>query len=482
MSKIKIQSVQAVKYIEVDMPEGSGGVRLFRGPNGAGKSTAIMCVNALLGQKVSLRPTEGAPKGTIEGLGVTKTIATKTTSKGEPDAVSLEGRFDFSDLVDPPIKDPVARNKSRIRALVGLTARGCSADSFAELFESPEQFSSVVNPAMTRGVGDPLELADIVKKSTESVARDLEAKVEDATARWQLAVEQSKGASPDKAPAPVSELANQYAAAKQALADAEELHRSNAKAVEHNAKVDERLVQHQAKKPAKEAADIGVSLKKMQTVVADLKKQLATAEKTCAELQLRFDAAIDWDDRLSEIESSKLEVSEDPLPEIEPLQVAERTALRALEDAEEVKQRWEAAVKAKQLAESITANKAEAEKLRAIAKSTGKVVTKLLPKSCPLQVNQDGILGVHHVGRGHWVAIEELSEGERWEVGLAVAIEAVGEGGIIPTRQECWQSLDKESRDAIAKQCMDAKVYLVSGEVSDSENLEVVEYELESAK
>ena len=475
MSKIKIQSVQAVKFIELDMPEGSGGVRLFRGKNGSGKTTSLLCLNALLGQKVSLKPADGAPKGVIEGLGVTKTIASKMTSKGDVDAVSLEGRFDFSSLVDPMVKDPDARNKSRIRALVGLTAKGCNAESFAELFESPEQFASVVKPANTRGCTDPLELADIVKKSAEAVARDLEAKVEDATSRWQLAVEQSKGASPDKAPAPVAELANQYAAAKQALADAEEFHRANAKAVEHNAKVDERLAAHKAKQPAKDAAAIGVSLKKMQAVVADLRKQLATAEKTCDELQANFDAAIEWDDRLSKIENSKLEVSEDPLPEVEPLQVAEQKALKALEDAEEVKQRWESAVKAKQLAESITANKEQAAKLRSIAQSTGKVVTKLLPKSCPLQVNADGVLGVHHGGRGQWVDMDSLSEGERWEVGMSVAIEAVGEGGIIPLRQEAWQSLDKESRDAIAKQCADAKVWLISASV-DEGDLRVEEY------
>lgn len=475
MSKVKIQSVQAIGFIEFDMPENSGGVRIFRGPNGAGKTTAISCINALLGQKVSLKPTEGAPKGTIEGLGVTKTIASKMTSKGEPDAISLEGRFDFSDLCDPNVKDPVARNKSRIRALVGLTAKDCSADSFAELFESPEEFKSVVRPETTRGVSDPLELADIVKKSTESIARDLEAKVEDATSRWQLAVEQSKGAKAEKPPAPVAELANQYAAAKQALADAEEFHRANTKAVEHNAKVDERLEAHQAKKPAKDAAAVGVSLKKMQAVVADLKKQLATAEKTCADLQTAFDAAIDWDDRLSEIENSKLEVSGDPLPEIEPLQVAEQAALKALEDAEEIKQRWEAAVKAKQLAESITANKERASKLREIAQSTGKVVTKLLPKSCPLQVNENGVLGVHHEGRGHWVSMDALSMGEQWEVALSVAIESVGEGGVIPVSQEAWQSLDKASKDAVAKQCQAAKVYMVTGQVDEGE-LRVEEY------
>ena len=219
------------------MEEGTGGVMVFRGPNGAGKTTAIACVNALLGRKVSLSPTEGDPKGAIEGLGVTKSIGQKTTTKGESDAISLEGRFDFSDLVDPPIKDPIARNKSRIRALVGLTAKSCNANDFAQLFDSPEQFKSAVPESAVRGVTDPIELADIVKKAAEAMARDLELRVEDHTSRWQVAVEQSKGAKADAPPVGVAALASAYSEAKQALSVAQGVVQANKKAVEHNAKV-----------------------------------------------------------------------------------------------------------------------------------------------------------------------------------------------------------------------------------------------------
>ncbi len=87
----------------------------YRGPNGAGKTTAIACINALLGQKVGLTPSRGASEGSTEGLGVEKRIRQKTITKGEAVVASLEGRFDFSDLVEPSIKDPAARNKARVR-------------------------------------------------------------------------------------------------------------------------------------------------------------------------------------------------------------------------------------------------------------------------------------------------------------------------------------------------------------------------------
>lgn len=479
MAKVKIQSVQAVQYIEFDMPEGTGGVRIFRGPNGAGKTTSLNCLNALLGQKISFKPTEGAPKGLIEGLGVTKTIQSKTTTKGEVDVSSLEGRFSFNDLCDPPIKDPAARNKSRIRALAGLTAKNATASDFAELFDNIGEFAKVVKPELVRGVTDPLELADIVKASAESVARDKEAFVDDATSRWQLAVEQSKGAKPDQEPAPVKDLANKYSVAQQELQAAEELVRANAKAVEHNAKVDQMLARHNEAKPAKQPEEIGEQLKKIRKTVADLELQLATAKKTAETLQSNFDAALAWGDRLAEIEQSRLEVSEH-VPDVEPLRVAADAALQALESAEETKQRWEAAVKAKELAEKIQLAKADAERFRTIAASTGSVVTKMLPKSCPLQVNEHGILGVHYDKRGHWIPLDELSEGEQWEVALSVAIEAVGEGGVIPCDQKAWQSLDVASKNAVAKQCRESKVYLVTGEVAEGP-LRVEEYEAVAA-
>lgn len=479
MSKVKIQSVQAIRFLEFNMEEGTGGVMVFRGPNGAGKTTALGCLSALLGQKVNLQPTEGAPKGTIEGFGVTKTVASKTSTKGEANAISLEGRFDFSDLVAPPIKDPIARNKSRIRALVGLTAKSCNANDFAQLFDSPEQFKSAVPESAVRGVTDPIELADIVKKMAEAKARDLELKVEDHTSRWQVAVEQSKGAKADAPPVGVAALAAAYSEAKQKLSVAEAAIQANARAVEHNTKVCAMLEKHIATKPSKSAEEIGEKLKQFKKTVADLEAQLLVARKTVEQLQGSFDAAIDWADRLAELDDSMLVLSDD-IPSVDLLEIEERRSLKALEGAEEIKQRYESAVKAAQYAASIQANGEAAKKLRAISASTGKVITKMLPQSCPLQVNESGMLGVQHEGRGHWVEIDQLSEGERWEVGMSVAIESVGEGGIIPLRQEAWQSLDQESKALVAKQCQAAKVWVLTGEVAEGD-LRAEEFQLESA-
>ena len=71
--------------------------------------------------------------------------------------------------------------------------------------------------------------------------------------------------------------------------------------------------------------------------------------------------------------------------------VTEQEALKSLEDAEEVKQRYESAVKAAEYAESIQSNGAAAKKLREITASTGKVLTLMLPESCPLQINSGGL-------------------------------------------------------------------------------------------
>jgi len=474
MASVKIKNVMAVRYIQFEMPENEGGVRLFTGENGAGKSTALACLNALLGQKVNLSPSDDAPKGEIEGLGAHKTIGKTVRSQGDPDVPNLEGRFSFSDLVDPSVKDPAARNKSRIRALVGLTAKGCSEADFHELFGGEEEFNQIVvdEDGELFDVTDVLEMADKIKRIVQGRARLEESRQEAAEIHWQNAVEMSKGHRPDAPPESVADLASKYSAAKNAMEAARAVHRQSETATERNGRVEQLVAKHSERKPAREPAAIGKQLSSCKSTVAELEKRLEVARAAVAKLQLDFDAAIRWEEQLIEIESTRMDVP-DELPELEPLEAAEKSALAALETAEEVKQRWEAAVNAKKFADEIKQRRTEAERLRVIAGKTNEVVTKLLPKG-PLEV-RDGMLCAFHEGRGKLVDYDSLSTGERWEAALDVAIAVVGEGGVIPVSQEGWQGLDEESRKHVAKRCKAAKVWLVSAEVADGP-LAVTEY------
>lgn len=467
MSSVKISNVQAIKYIEFDMPLGEGGVQILRGPNGAGKTTAIACINALLGRKVALRVAQGAPHGRIEGLGVTKEIKSRTSTIGDIEVGNLEGRFDFSDLVDPQVKAPAAREKARVRSLVGLTSDGSRPEDFYELFGGEERFNEIVDAEALAGIDDVIELADKVKSQVEVAARGYEDRVDGNTSRWQLSIEESKGVDPKVEPPSIPELATAYAKAKDASAEAVAIHERNAFAIKKNNSAQQLLKAHQAKKPSKALTEIGEQLKKMDATVKALEEKLATAKATRDEIKERFDDAIQWCERETEI-NNMLEdvVDEEQLPDAEALKATESEALKALEGAEEAKNQHAAAVRAVELGESIKEETAKAKELRSLAKRCNEVVTSKLPESCALQF-RDGKLKVFYEHRDEWVEFDELSEGERWEIGLAVAIEAVGAGGVIPAKQEGWQSLDAESKEAVAKQCADAQVWLVTGEVDE---------------
>ncbi len=74
-------------------------------------------------------------------------------------------------------------------------------------------------------------------------------------------------------------------------------------------------------------------------------------------------------------------------------------------------------------------------------------------------------------------SIRRVSDGERWTIGMQYAIKAVGEGGVLPFKQESWQALGEELRAQIAEQCREAKVWLISADVTHGEDLRVEEFE-----
>lgn len=466
--KVKIRSVQAIKYIEFDMPPNQGGIRVFLGSNGAGKTTAIRCLESLMGRKVPLEPSDDSPDGTgeVEGFGVKQKIGKRVKTTGELEAATLEG-FEFSDLVDPPVKDPDARNRTRIKALVGLAGKKCSAEDFRELFEVPEEFDSVVDVDELDGVTDALALAAAVKKSAESTARGLEAEVEDDAARWKLAVEQSKGASVDQPPKAVSALADEYAAAKDRLETARAQNAAREAAIDRNAATEKAIAEHEGVNPGGGLKDFEEMIESVNSEISDLEKKLKAARERLDVLHDSYDDLAEWHRQKDRLAKMIVQVPESV--DESALEEAAESALEALQQAEEKKSQYEAAGKAKTLAAKIKANKAKAERLRTVAKSVGTVISRQLPDDCLLVPNEDGMLGVHYEKRGHWIPMDELSEGEKFSVCLPIALKTLGSGAVVPLRQESWQALDTSARKEIAKICKELKIWLVSGQVADCE-------------
>ena len=72
----------------------------------------------------------------------------------------------------------------------------------------------------------------------------------------------------------------------------------------------------------------------------------------------------------------------------------------------------------------------------------------------------------------------ELSEGERWRLGVEIAIEAFkkkGGGGLLGIPQEAWEGLDYKNRKAIAEAIEGTDLAILTAEATqvESEGIEV---------
>ena len=463
-TEVSINHVQAIEHVEFDMPPGQGGIRIIKGRNGAGKTTALLCVSALLGEKVTLGVSDGHDRGSIKGMGVEKVVTDKIRTKGKTDTESLTGRFNISDLVDPRLKDAAARNKARVKALVSLTSNDYGPEDFYGLFGGEDKFWDTVDAESLEGASDLLELAGKVKRATDAVAKGYEVSVEDSEARWQVAVEQSKGAKPDQPPKGVAELADAYSASKSALEQGRAQNEANETARRDNESIDAKLEQHLSFEPDYDVEETREGLARTIETVEVLRKKLEAAEASKAEYEKRVNQIDAWTARRDELASMRKPVSLSVV-DVDSLESDERHALEALHNAEAAKQQWEAATRAKELSDQIKSDQDRAKKFRAIAKGTSDVVTSKLDVEGLKLV--DSVLMSEHARRGKWVAFDELSEGERCRIAIAIAIQALGAGGVLVLEQEVWQSLDTATREAVRDQCCDAKVWLVSGEVGD---------------
>lgn len=64
-------------------------------------------------------------------------------------------------------------------------------------------------------------------------------------------------------------------------------------------------------------------------------------------------------------------------------------------------------------------------------------------------------------------AFGELSPGERWRIALEIAVEQVGEGGLVTVPQEAWEALDSVNRAEIAEIAKQVGVVLLTAEADE---------------
>ncbi len=165
METVTVQDVGPVQSLSVPIQPG---VVVLRGPNDCDKSETLKAMSRLTGGTDTITRRDKSACGYVEGLGVKISVRQSARRTGELEAVSIEGKLSIADLVSPPIKDPVAADRQRIKALLQLTGVKADASLFSGLWNHLE--SQVLSADCTQ-TDDLVEMAARIKRCLESASR-----------------------------------------------------------------------------------------------------------------------------------------------------------------------------------------------------------------------------------------------------------------------------------------------------------------------
>jgi len=483
MSKeIQVQHVGPVSDITIPLdPE--GGVTVLRAENGAGKTILIDAVSKLLGGKQVVGCQDDEARGVIEGLGARISVAKSSRRSGECQAVSLTGKFDPSDIIDPGLRDADAADRARIKALLAIHGVAGDASLFYDLVGGKASFEAVVSKKAAEA-GDLVEMARLVKSSLEERARGLsdQAKHEEGHAE---ALRQSAEGMPDAEPLPVEQLQAKLEEAlkahsaadtkrgtafmaRNAAAEAQQEMEANAQELN----VAELEATFDAADAALCEASEGVSAAKAALTGAERELAMARDRAKAAAEQFtaakKHEAAIEGWRRTIDKAASVGDITDE---ELAALSEAVTQARAAIEEGALLRKAAQDRVKAKEHAEEASSLRSDSERVRDAAKSTDVVLSDAV-KSEQVRI-EGGRLVVDHPKRGKTL-YHELSHGERATIAVLEAVKRIRDLGLeeialIPIQQQIWEGIDPANREAIWKLCREQKVNILTAECSSGD-------------
>jgi len=214
--------------------------------------------------------------------------------------------------------------------------------------------------------------------------------------------------------------------------------------------------------------------------IAKLREQLRLAEKNRDEAQnllLLAEQAVDaakqntstitqWQDTLKSLGEAEAPPTDETIVAASEAVTECRKAIEAGAVARQAQKQLDAAeghiLKASELAQ-------KAEILRNAASSVDRVLSDQIAKlGCKLRV--EGGRLVLNTDRGVEL-FSDLSDGERWKVALDIAIDAVGEHGLIVCPQGSWEGMNHPMRKLVAEHVAGRGVVLLTAEVNADEEL-----------
>jgi len=465
---IRLENIGPIASAAIKVPE-DGGVVVLRGRNGSGKSIALDAVSAAVSGKGKPPLKDLAKRGEVQAGGVSLTVGRNVRRSGELEVNTLEGRLSVADLVDPGIVDPARADATRIKALVGLS--GATIDP-GDLHGFPDELLDGLN------VDDPVAAMAELKKRLNIGANEYEkmAAKDEASARALLELN----------PPPDGQLIDKTAAQERVTAalrafdavqaQAKAATGASARAAAARARLSDLPVADVAAAKAaaiKAEESVQESRALAQRLKVEYEAALSAYKGNVATRDLAFAASKAAEEQAAMRAELERQIDEStvPGPTPEEIEAAERELEKARVDIAQAHLQALNAERRKDgeaLAESAKEHAREAEELRRKAKQTDEVLSEIVSTlpGCPLQVVDGRLLCGTKRGPTHY---HDLSMGERWRIALDVAIQAVGEGGLLVVPQEAWEGLDPDNRAAIAERVRAARVVILTAECSDGD-------------
>jgi len=464
---IRIENVGPIGRLTFPLPD--AGVVVLRGRNGTGKSHALQAVDTLVSGRGHPPCRDFAARGLVEGFGARLTIGRSQRRTGEAEVVTLEGRLDISQLVQPPIKDEEAADRTRIKALVQLAGTQIEPDAFDPILPAGLSASSLVG--LSEQTDDPVVMAGRLKRALEAEARRLEREAETLRAQ---AVGLAAGVAPESPDGPTRDQAE--ADLREALLAERELVARAEEAKRQQQRIETARAQIQKLSSELPEDQTVARLESEETQLTDqiekLRRALAVATERRDQVRRQLHAARLVASQLAELQKV-LSAKVEDVPETlvvaarERIAAAKATLERAIQREQDSRRAAEAAERHK-LAD---ANEAKAKSLREAASATDGVLSDLVGRvTSRLRVNGGRL--VCDTDRGVEL-FAELSPGERWRIALEIAAEQVGTGGLVTVPQEAWEALDPVHRHEVAGIAKRLGVVVLTAEATDDEQIAV---------
>ena len=478
MSTIEIENVGPIERLTLKVPEG-GGIVLLRGVNGAGKTEGLGAIEKLVSGQGHVSVRDGAIKGQVSGFGATLTVARSTTRRGELEVESLDGRLSIADLVQPPIKDPAAADAKRIKTLISLAGAEPDPGLFHELVGGKEKFEAMIPLAEA---DDLVALASKVKREFEASAR----KDEDAAQKAHIKAEAHREAIGGLDLSEPMDWEAAYGELQEATRQHTELTEQNRAACEAGEAAAEAREKHEDAKtaytgPTAEEADRErVAACECENTASDTvieltrqmepaKWALAAAASATRHAGKVHQAAVQHERAMATWrEALDAEAPEPPDPAevaAEATRLLEaRAAVSNLAAYEQAERQQREAIEA----DAMEADHAEvAARLRDAARGTDDVLSEVVATlGTPLRVEAGRLVLDTDRGATHF---HELSHGERWRLGLDIAVAVAGDRTIFTIPQEAWEGLDPLNQAAVRRHAVEKGVLIVAAQCSEDE-------------